>query len=280
MGILKPPCTYQGCKQRVAKELVNYILSEYDYDSNTKFYDLCCGSGAVTLELMNQGIQPSQIVMVDISSWGTFWSTIGNETFSYDKFLEFSNKIPRDKSKVQAYLQELSKTDALVEEPYVYLLLQAGAFGGKQIWRVGNSWKNTTFRSYWQPTETSSRRSPVNPMMPSINELELRVKNIVNSCNGLTCYNTDVTEILGLDISANSIIYIDPPYKEITGYGFKLDIDDFLKKLQKKVNCPILMSERNKVVENAIQLGFSGTKGGMNGKRKKSNEEWLNIIQC
>lgn len=53
---LIPPCTYQGGKQRYAKQIVDIMFKENNICENTKFYDLCCGSGAITLEIINRGI--------------------------------------------------------------------------------------------------------------------------------------------------------------------------------------------------------------------------------
>ena len=53
---LRVPCCYQGGKQRIASLVVERILSEADSEAN--FYDLCCGSGAISIELLNQGVSP------------------------------------------------------------------------------------------------------------------------------------------------------------------------------------------------------------------------------
>ena len=62
---LAPPCTYQGGKQRVSKEIIDYIFNSVPVNKNTKFFDLCCGSGAITIELLNRGIKPKNITMLD-----------------------------------------------------------------------------------------------------------------------------------------------------------------------------------------------------------------------
>ena len=79
---------------------------------------------------------------------------------------------------------------------YDYLLLQAGAFGSKWIGIEGNKWTNNTFRSYWLPTETSNRKSPVNPMMPLPNTLYERVFNIVDICFIFQVYVGEIDHIL------------------------------------------------------------------------------------
>ena len=104
---LVPPCSYQGGKVRLAEKIVDIILMENEIDENTKFFDLCCGSGAITLELINRGIHPTNIIMVDIGLYGLFWNTVANEEFELDVFKKELNKLPSIEN-IQKYLQNLS----------------------------------------------------------------------------------------------------------------------------------------------------------------------------
>lgn len=277
--VLLPPCSYQGGKQRVAKEIVDYIYKTTPIYPDTIFYDLCCGSGVITLELINRGVKPEQIIMLDISSWGEFWKRIGEGTFDIQQFYKYSKAVPRDKSLVQDFMKALSKTNADEDECYKYILLQASAFGGKQIWNENGVWKNTTFRNYWKPTETSNRRSPVNPIMPMIDEIETRVSKLISACKGITCYKTNIYEILNKIVEENTVIYIDPPYKNVTKYGFDFVLQEFLSKLFDKTMSPIFVSERECLSDEAVKLNFSGKKGGISGDKGHSNEEWLNVYR-
>lgn len=278
---LVSPCSYQGGKQRVAKEIVDYILNATFLSKDTKFYDLCCGSGAVTVELLNRGVPPENITMCDKSSWGVFWKSIGEGIFDLNKFYKYSKAVPRDKSLIQAHIKELSKTNADVDEEYKYILLQASSFGGKQICKKDGKWQSPSFRNFWQPTETSNRRSVVNPMMPMIDELEKRVKILADNCKGLTCHHKDIYEMLDIieNDKADKVIYIDPPYTNTSGYAFSFDYSDFLSKLFDVTVAHIFVSEKEKISDEAIQLNFSGAKGGINGNRKNKNEEWLNVYR-
>ncbi|PJA03594.1 MAG: hypothetical protein COX72_04385, partial [Gammaproteobacteria bacterium CG_4_10_14_0_2_um_filter_38_22] len=94
-NILRVPCSYQGGKQRVAAQIVDHLINAAP-SSSSHFYDLCCGSGAVSIELVNRGIEPSRITMLDISSWGVFWSSIGSGTFNMDVFDQFLSQLPTD----------------------------------------------------------------------------------------------------------------------------------------------------------------------------------------
>lgn len=278
---LVSPCSYQGGKQRVAKEIVDYILNTTFLSKDTKFYDLCCGSGAVTVELLNRGVPPENITMCDKSSWGVFWKSIGEGIFDLNKFYKYSKAVPRDKSLIQAHIKELSKTNADVDEEYKYILLQASSFGGKQIYKKDGKWQSPSFRNFWQPTETSNRRSVVNPMMPMIEELEKRVKILADNCKGLTCHHKDIYEMLDIikNDKSDKVIYIDPPYTNTSGYAFSFDYSDFLSKLFDVTVAHIFVSEKEKISDEAIQLNFSGAKGGINGNRKNKNEEWLNVYR-
>lgn len=276
---LVSPCTYQGAKQRVAKEIVDYIINTTKITHSTKIYDLCCGSGAITLEFLNRGIKPEQIVMCDLCSWGKFWKLIGSNTFSMNTFYKYSKKVPRDKSLIQNHMKDLSKCYVDEDEAYVYLLLQASAFGGKQIYVKSGNWCNTSFRDYWQPTETSKRRSPVNPMQPMIQELESRVEKLSEHCVGLKCYNTDIFNMIPVIAKddEDKIVYIDPPYTSTTGYAFSFDYLSFISELHKVSNCPIFISEKEPIFEESVRLNFQGDKGGISGNKKVKNQEWLSV---
>ena len=58
---LEIPCSYQGGKQRLAKQIVDIFYEENDIDDHTQFYDMCCGSGAISVELLNRGVNSKNI---------------------------------------------------------------------------------------------------------------------------------------------------------------------------------------------------------------------------
>jgi len=225
---LRVPCAYQGGKQRVAAQIVDLLMKE-SVDSDTVFYDLCCGSAAISIELINRGIDPSRIFMLDKSSWGAFWSAIGAGSFNMDLFDRFLSDLPDDKKKLKSHVSELASQPIDNNEVELYPLLQSCSFGGKQIWRNGNHWAKPCFRSYWEPTETSVRRSPANPMQPSSIELRRRIFSLVKGMKGITCFNDDIMTIFNKPLPSNSIVYLDPPYKSTTKYAFSFDLSFFIK---------------------------------------------------
>lgn len=277
---LRVPCCYQGGKQRIAADIVDSIVSSgVHIDSQTHFFDLCCGSGAFSIELLNRGVSPSQITMLDISSWGVFWESIGSGTFNLDKLHCYLDQIPSDKRAIKDYMTSLSKLDIDdQDECYVYIILQSCSFGGKQIWREGNEWKNAFFRSYWEPTASSVRRSPANPMQPSPRTLEKRISSLIENCRGIECLNDDVSAILSFNVPDDAVIYLDPPYRGTTGYAFGFDVDKFLSALRRHTNASIFVSDSVPLSNQSTHLHLGGANGGISGSRSKKHQEWLSQI--
>lgn len=277
MDKLKSPCAYQGGKQRISDKIINEIILENDLNNINKFYDLCSGSGAISLNLIHRGFPKENLVMLDAGPWGLFWELIGKSEFDLKVFKKYLDSIPKDLNEVKGYMEELYRENPGDDKVYKFLLLQASAFGSKAIWLgEDNQWKNGTFRSYWQPTKTSSRKSPVNPMMPLPNSLYERVEKIVNNLNGITGIFGNI-ELL-IDIEENSVVYIDPPYKNTTGYGYNFLIEKYIVELVRKnrgKNIKIYVSEGIKLCDNAVLLESSLKKGGINGLRESFNEEWV-----
>ena len=273
-SLMRVPCSYQGGKQRIAAQVVDHLL-EAAPSTNSLFYDLCCGSGAVSIELVNRGIDPSRIWMLDISTWGSFWAAIGAGTFNMEVFDALLSGLPSDKRDYKAHMLALSALPVNEEEIELYPLLQANSFGGKQIWRKGESWANACFRNYWEPTATSVRRSPANPMQPSPTELRRRIDALVNGMKGVNAINMDIKTILNTSIPSGAVVYVDPPYKSTTKYGFSFDLASFISQFREINQNPLFISEGAPLNNNSLMLTFGGAKGGISGARKGKHQEWL-----
>ena len=264
-----PPVSYQGAKARIAPA----ICARLDRTGCPVFYDLCCGTGSIAIEMVNQGLyRPHEIVMVDSGPWGLFWKMVGEGVFFLEEFKRHIDAIPKDRKLIKAHLEQLSRQPAGDAAGYVFLILQAGAFGGKAIFFDESDhvrrWRNCTFRDYWKPTATSSRRSPVNPMMPMPDTLFERVNEIAKGMVG----------VKGLHRYAeferppvNALVYIDPPYEGTTGYGHGLNVSEYVKRLR----CRCYVSEGKALSDDAVCISAGRSKGGISGKRSKANEEWL-----
>lgn len=276
---MKAPLSYQGGKQRVAEKLVNIIKGDIN---NTNYVDLCCGSGAISVELINQGVHPENILMVDQSDWGEFWAQVSNSTFDKDLFEHIIEDIPKDPRNIQDYLKLRSKEQWDYESEYIdiiplWLCLQAGSFGGKHIWTDKGCFKNASFRSYWMPTETSSRRSPVNPMMPMPTTLKKQVLDAVDNMQAVKAMQMDVVDIdwdyydSGIRTRDNVVIFIDPPYDNTTGYGFDLDYVAWYRNLQLPPNYQLWITDYKEHGKESYSLNKT-SKGGISGGNKKREE--------
>lgn len=271
---MRVPCAYQGGKQRVAAQIVDHLLKAAS-GPNTLFFDLCCGSAAVSIELVNRGIDPSRIWMLDISSWGSFWSAIGAGTFNMDTFDKILSELPSDKRDFKAHMAALSAIPVRDREVELYPVLQACSFGGKQIWHNGERWANACFRDYWEPTATSIRRSPANPMQPSQTELRRRIIALVSGMKGVTCLKRDILTVLSDPLPKDAVVYVDPPYQSTTGYAFQFDVISFIARFREANQNPLFVSEGIPLNEDAILLNFGGAKGGISGIKKGKHQEWL-----
>ena len=236
--------------------------------------------GSVSVEFINNGLHPENIYMFDSGAIGAFWQQVSEGTFDLDYFEYIIHKIPSDLENIKGFMEDLSK----IEYGYVgdvvseYLLLQASAFGGKQIYDLGCKFSNTSFRSYWKPTETSSRRSPVNPMMPMPSTLLDRVKKVVNEMQPIKAVHTYAENIDFSKIKTDKelVIYIDPPYKGTTGYKDNIDLSLVINNA-KCVGAKVFVSEYYNLSEDFVILSDT-TKGGISGDRKGSMVEYLSIL--
>ena len=276
MSKLESPCSYQGGKQRLAAEIVDELLKYADV--NTVFYDLCCGSGSVFLELINRGIEPERIYAVDKGGFGYFWQAISDLSFDLLYFQDRILSLPPI-NQIQTYLKDLSMQPINEDtKVYDYLLLQAGAFGSKWICLTDGKWTNNTFRSYWLPTETSNRKSPVNPMMPMPDTIYKRVSVLLDEIGGrLNAKQGDLEDyITEINRKDNCIVYIDPPYKNTTGFN-GIDIENIASRIEHT----LFVSEGYVMPNVTNYIEFGGRrKGNINGVKKKDNvREILNVFQ-
>lgn len=276
-NLMRVPCSYQGGKQRIASQVVDHLLDSAP-NQNCRFYDLCCGSGAISIELVNRGVEPSRIWMLDISYWGAFWSAIGSGTFNMDIFDHYLSNLPEDKRDYKKHMIKLSEQPLIEGRVELYPILQANSFGGKQIWHNGESWMNACFRDYWEPTATSVRRSPANPMQPGPSELRRRIGALITGMKGVHVINLDIMTILSEPVPSDAVVYVDPPYKSTTKYAFNFDLASFIKQFRQINQASLFISEGVPLSDNSSMLTFGGAKGGISGAKKGKHKEWLSRL--
>lgn len=175
-GRLLPPTAYQGAKQRLAPDIVDLI----DPRADEPFADLCCGSGAVTLEAIAYGVPPELCTMVDAGPWGLFWQSIAEGTFDLAKLKDVLAEVRPEDDGGPARLKELAKT-ASTDSPEVFVVLQACAFGGKAVTVREGSFAHAGFRTRWVP---KGNRKPYPACCPLPAELERRVVALGDALSG------------------------------------------------------------------------------------------------
>lgn len=277
-SILKPMFAYQGGKTKLASKIYNEITGRVGKD--IAFVDVCCGGGSVSIEFINNGLHSENIYMFDSGAIGAFWQQVSEGSFDLEYFEYLIKKIPSDLEDVKGFMEDLSN----IEYAYVgeviseYLLLQTAAFGGKQIYDLGTKFSNTSFRNYWKPTETSSRRSPVNPMMPMPSTLLYRVKQVVSEMQPIKAVHTYAENIDFSKIKTDKdlVVYIDPPYKGTTGYKDTIDLSLVIDNA-KRVGAKVFVSEYYNLSDDFTILSDT-TKGGISGDRKGSMVEYLSVL--
>jgi len=265
---LEPPVTYQGGKGRLA----DAIVANMELGPSAYFYDLCCGSGAIAIAAVNDGLPPERVEMWDSGPWGLVWQVIGDGTFDMATFTDYCRSVPSDPKQIKAFMEKLYLEPAGEHAPYRYLLLQGAAFGGKSISLEKGRWASGAFRDYWLPTATSSRRSPVNPMMPMPNTILARVERLVKGMQGVHGVCGDAAAV---KVRAGSVAYIDPPYTGTTGYNADIDAVAVARGIA-AAGATCWVSEGRALTDDAACLTTGRAKGGVTGKRKRAaNEEWL-----
>lgn len=254
--------------------MASAILDKIRISHAQMFYDLCCGSGSVSIELIRLGHPPDRIVMVDLGVFGMVWKAIGDGSFDIDRMRSVISDIPKDVHEIKGYMERMYESEPR-NTIYEYLILQASTIGGKSLGLKNGRWhKGSGFRDYWLPTATSSRRSPVNPMMPMPDTIMERVLTLTKAMRGVEGRCEDVTRT---EIREGSIVYIDPPYSGTTEYEHSVDVVTLAKSISAHSICWV--SEGRPLSETSFLLSEGAAKGGITGERKKKpHKEWLSCF--
>lgn len=278
---LEAPVTYQGGKTRIATDIVKIIEEKVGpLGDIEQWFELCCGTAAVTLEAINRGLSSDTVTLVDRGPWGMFWESVGNGEFDQGVFEDICSECPEDPKEVKGWLEGISEGPVGGNAPYHFLLLQAGAFGGKAVRINEGKWKTPGMRGYWEPTEDSKSDYPVRTMMPKCSTIQDRMSSILSVTKGrITGQQGDIRDINPI---SGGVIYIDPPYKGSTGYGGDLvDIEDFVQ-TPRFEGTKVFVSEARPLggASESRKVTGSRKQGGISGSRdKKGDEEWVSIYK-
>ena len=270
---IRPPVTFQGGKQRLAPAIIDIIKPSPD----EPFSDLCCGSGAVTIEAVSCGHEPRLVTMVDNGPWGQVWEEVGAGRFSLDALARVCAAVPTKVELQAGFLAELFKQPATIDTTATFLVLQAGSFGGVAVvHRPDDTWYGHP-RGVW--ISKVDPRKWTGTMMPATTEIQRRMRVLCELLRGVRVRRECFTDTAGLSGAA----YIDPPYAGFRSYNNrKVPTFDFARVVARMPDAKVWVSESRALSATAFQLSdVAGRRmGGVSGTRKVINEEWLSLLSA
>lgn len=275
---LVPACGYKGSKRKFATAIAQRITS----DNPTYVFDLCCGSGSVTLALIELGFPPERLTVVEAGLWGAYWQAISCGSFDLGRLRKLLiDDLPADPRDVAKWVEQ--DVGGLPPSPETFIVLQAAAYGAIPTWWDGEKWRHDEPRAnrvyharpFWQPGPTSKEKKPRGTIF-NPKQIVLIVAEHMKRCAGLRVIYGD---IITADLSSppKTVYYMDPPYSGVTGYGHSFDVMEFIQRGPR----PLIVSEgiqlpgAAEVVEVGSRRRGNVTKGA---NERKCEAEYLNIF--
>jgi hypothetical protein len=273
---LEPPVGYTGGKRRFAAPIADRLLAH----KPERIFDLGCGSGAVTMELLNRGFPLENLVMVDAGPWGWFWKAVADGTLDIMRVRSFFDVILKMDPRHVANFVE-SDVATLPPTAETFLVLQAAAFGSTPVWWDGNRWRrgegNRGFqaRGFWEPGPKSKETKPRGTIFTPEKILR-RTEEAARRMRGIKAVHGKAED---LALMPPGVVYIDPPYANFSGYGEIMDLNRVLQ----GAKIPVYISEGVRLVGSVEAWLLDGGRKGaaLNGKSRKDTsaaEEWLNFF--
>jgi 16S rRNA G966 N2-methylase RsmD len=268
---MKPACAYQGGKAKYASAIVETIGLPRD----CHFYDLCCGSGAVSIEAVRRGQKPSSITMVDAGPWGMFWKAIGEGSFQTWKLERLLSLIPENPFLFQMHIEQMASlpiSEMGGNEVYTFVILQAASFANKAVWIDGDYFRHPGIGGWIEANGIDG----TGRVAFNSTALVRRVSALVKGMRGVVGMRANINDLIPDGIRDDAIVYIDPPYRGTTDYGHEV-----AGTIGRKVKVPCWVSEGEPLSDKAILLDSRRTQAAMIASRKnrKNNvEEWLSYF--
>lgn len=242
--------SYIGGKRDLAPKILRHIK----IPQSSRFYDMCCGSGEISLALVRQGFDPKRITMVDNGPWGEVWEKIGKGTFSIDRFARICHQFNTYQD-IKGWCRQASCDRDRV---YNFLILQACSFGGRPVTIQDGQFKISGFRQNIQP---------------AIPVLYRRVKEAVERLAGMEGSKKSVLQI---QPEQDAVLFFDPPYNTET----KVYQDNTLtvSQIRKKFS-NFYCTFSCELAPGGVKLHTDSRKAGVKGDRVHFRTEYLSLIQ-
>lgn len=260
---------YVGSKRKISKKIVELIKQNYGTDKTV--YDLFGGGGAVTLECMINGID---VVYNDINDLPMrAIKKIAREDFEflktllipYDEFMELRNKANLDETdylklvtnsfgyNLRTYVRGLEKSNVKLKIAKDYI----ERFNTAKGYRVWNKSRNGYVRIQ---------------QLEHLADLE-RLQEVLNvyDLNSIKVYAEDYTYFSDVE---NSIIYLDPPYRNTVSRAYKkIDYERFTEwaKMMSEKNIVIISEYTQPSDDFECIFEFKNAYSSMQGGQKRVN---------
>ena len=280
---------YIGSKKKISKKLIEIIKQNFGTDKTV--YDLFGGGGAVTLECKLQGLDvvyndvdpiPGQMIQKILSEDREYLKTL---ICSREEFFHIKDK---EEKTIDDHLKLLINSFGNNCKTYLYSKKHSDIKYklAKEIIEKHDCFygynQTETFKKTLYETKKITRLQQLERIkqlqqLQQLNQLE-NIQDI--EANGkIKFYNKDYKEFSEIK---NSIIYLDPPYKDTSKvYSYNnLDYDDFYKwcKNMSKENI-VLISGYHMPDDFEIVYEFRKAKSTMQSGTHKSKYEKLYMIK-
>jgi site-specific DNA-adenine methylase len=260
---------YVGSKRKISKKIVELIKQNYGTDKTV--YDLFGGGGAVTLECMINGID---VVYNDINDLPMrAIKKIASEDFEFLKTL----LTPRDE------FMELRNKENIDEIEYLRLVVNSFGYNQTQyLYAMEHSEiKNKIAKDYierfntakgyrvWNKSRNDYTRIRQLERLADLERLQQKLKHI--DLNNLKIFDEDYAYFSDVE---NSIIYLDPPYKNTVSRAYKnIDYERFTEwaKMMSEKNIVIVSEYTQPSDDFECIFEFKNAYSSMQGGQKRVN---------
>lgn len=267
LGMKRSLMPYQGSKWRYRREL-EWIIRRHGFVG-----------------------KPDRFILSDPGPWGEFWEYVGEGDLLavLTGLRRLTEEDPRE-----VYDELMKGEEKYLHTPADFLFLQRLSFSGKAVTYSG---KRDRFggRLLTSPgfNKTSAYGAPatdkfgeVRPMIPSLIERLEELGRLLDPYIEMDMEfplwgDRDSLQPALPSPGPNSVVYIDPPYAETTGYGDTLpreEVVEFALRMNERPHVFVMVSEAEPIQE-LIDLGWKAVKisEGRGGESsfKSKKEEWV-----
>ena len=268
------------------------------------FYDLCCGTGALTLRLLDAprsspfpmtgckrayadpilvalgaaGRRPANIVMADCGPWGNFWTVLAQER-SGEQIAEYIEYVLGAAGAGVAVFDHL-KTEPVpsdpVEQAAVFACLQVANGRGRAVQIKDGMWRT---HGYAHLSNLAREKGFPERLRP--HRVAERVRGLAAVDWPDVRVHTGDLRTLDLAPQAGDVVALDPPYRDTLGYGDRdLDRSEVLYqgRMLAARGATVGICEKESLTDDLPGWASQEVKGKMWQKRSMGKSgEWITI---